>query len=124
MPGTLYIHTMPQLTDLSGLERLCNGDQQRVKEFVQSYLNVAPELMNVLVTLVKVGDGERLASATHGLLPQVEYIGAGQLLTLLTTIETTSRAEGTAACAPQVDKAVALNEQVMAELRKRTGQDN
>ena len=113
---------MPQHTDLSSFEHLCNGDQGRVREFVQNYLDATPELMNVLVTLVKVGDGERLAAATHGVLPQVRYLGAQQLLDLLSGIETRSRAEGTAACAALVDEAVALNEKVMDELRKRPGQ--
>ena len=113
---------MPQLTDLSSLEHLCRGDQERVKEYVQNYLDAAPDLLNVLVTLVKVGDGERLAAAAPSLLPQIRYMGAGQLLDLLTGIGDKARAEGTAACAAQVDEAVALNEKVMAELRERPGQ--
>ncbi len=113
---------MPQHTDLSSFEHLCNGDQVRVREFVQNYLDAAPELLNVLVTLVKVGDGERLAAATHGLIPQVRYLGAQQLLDLLSGIQARSRAEGTAACAAQVDEAVALNEKVMDELRRLPGQ--
>jgi HPt (histidine-containing phosphotransfer) domain-containing protein len=108
-------------TDLTYLERFCKGDRSRMEKYVRMYLQGATGLFAKLTDALAADDGEALAVSAHSLRPQVNYMGAQALFELLTSIEQRARAEGAAACADQVARALALNEKVMAELRAQPG---
>ncbi len=108
--------------DLAYLERFCKGDRTRMGKYIGMYLQAAPGLFQSLQERMEHGDGEGLAVAAHSLRPQVNYMGAQVLFDLLTAIEFRARGDGAMACAAEVREALALNENVMAELREQLGQ--
>jgi len=107
--------------DLEYLERFCKGDRDRMAKYIGMYVQGAPDLFARLQALQSAGDADGLAVAAHSLRPQVNYMGAQRLFDLLASIEQQARADGAAACAEQVNEALALNEKVMAELRAQPG---
>lgn len=107
--------------DLGYLERFCKGDRSRMEKYIRMYLDASPGLFAQLQERLSAGDAEALAVSAHSLRPQVNYMGAQPLFDLLTAIELLARAEGAAACASQVEEALGLNAQVMAELRSALG---
>lgn len=109
------------LTDLGYLERFCKGDQARMQKYIAMYLQGAPDLFAKLSTALAAGDAEALAVSAHSLRPQVNYMGAQRLFDLLTNLEQRARSEGATACTGSVSEVLALNEEVMAELRTRPG---
>lgn len=109
----------PAHIDLAYLERFCKGDQARMAKYARMYLDGAPALFAQLEERMNAGDAEGLAIAAHTLRPQVNYMGAQALFSLLTAIEEAARTHGAMACAAQVQEARACHEQVMAALRER-----
>lgn len=105
------------LTSLDYLFRFCKEDRARMERYVNMYLQGSPAMFQDLKAKMDAGDAEGLAVSAHSLRPQVNYMGAQRLFDLLTEIEQRARAEGAAACSSAVNEALAMNEQVSAELR-------
>ena len=103
-------------TDLAYLERFCNGDIKQMQDCIRLYLDGTPALFAQLEERMRSGDAEGLAVVTHGLRPQVHFMGAKELYDVLTAIEECARSAGAQACREQVLRVAELKEKVRAEL--------
>lgn len=104
--------------DLAYIGRLCKGDTGRMAEYIALYLQEAPDLFGDLQARAAAGDAELLARAAHALHPHVHYVGDAPLCALLREVEQLARAEGAAACAPDVATCLAMHRQLMQALRQ------
>ncbi len=103
-------------TDLTLLERFCNGDRQQMQACIRLYLEGTPAMFTQVQEHLQAGDGAGLAGVVHGLRPQVHFMGAQELYDVLTVVEERARTEGAEACRQQVLRAAELQEAVLAEL--------
>lgn len=103
--------------DLSYLERLYKGDRSRIVQWIQIYLEEAPEQFQRLSHHVERNDAEGLAAAAHDLRPQAHYVGAARMVELLVAIGQRARADGADACAEMVGELRSLDALVEGELK-------
>ncbi len=103
--------------DLAYLENFCKGDVTRMEKYIRMYLDTSPSVFAQLKEQIHAGDAETLATVAHSLRPQATFMGARSILDLLTLIEQTARANGTAACSDLVKQLIPLCEEVNTELR-------
>ncbi|MGV9013024.1 MAG: Hpt domain-containing protein [Flavobacteriales bacterium] len=105
-------------TDLSILNGLFKGDQARVAEWIDLYLEEAPGYYQRVEDALIVGDTKAMAFAVHELRPQAHYLGAPRLLELLLLIGDLAAEEGTTACSGMVGELVEMGHRIEEELRE------
>lgn len=68
-----------KVTDLTFLGSFTGNDTQKIKRYVQMFLDRAPEQVEEMRTSLGTGDYEQLRSAAHSLKPQLSYMGIKSL---------------------------------------------
>lgn len=104
-------------TDLSILEQLFKGDREQIHQWLELYLEQAPDQFAALSEFQKAGNAEALAMIVHDLRPQTHYLGAHRMLELLVALGELVKREGTAPCRVLVDETHALSREIETELR-------
>ncbi len=80
--------------DLKNLFRLAGGDEQFVKEMLDTFIDGTGRGLDEMTEHLKTGDIGKIADISHKLIPQCRHLGAGALTSLLTEIELAGRAGG------------------------------
>ena len=108
-------------TDLTILNSLFKGDATRVAEWIELYLEEAPDYFKRLEAGAATGDAKALAFAAHELRPQAHYLGAPELLELLVLIGEKAGSEGVEACSPAVKEVLEMAMMIEMELKESKG---
>lgn len=109
---------MPAI-DLAYLERLYQGDRNRITAWVELFLEEVPQRMEELAQCVERCDAAALASLAHELKPQAHYLGAARMHEVLVRIGERTRCNGPADCANEALELRAACADVERELRSR-----
>lgn len=64
-----------KVTDLTFLGSFTGNDTQKIKRYVQMFLDRAPEQLEEIRTSLGTGDYAQLRGAAHSLKPQLSYMG-------------------------------------------------
>ncbi len=64
-----------KVTDLTFLGSFTGNDTQKIKRYVQMFLDRAPEQVEEIRTSLGTGDYAQLKGAAHSLKPQLTYMG-------------------------------------------------
>ncbi|RZK62995.1 MAG: Hpt domain-containing protein [Hymenobacter sp.] len=98
----------PQLTstltlrpDWQLLEELAGGNDSFIQQIVQTFLNEAPSLEELLGAAFPA-DADKVAQVAHKLKGQVAYFGVPVLHTQLDELERSARRHDCAPCAPKL----------------------
>jgi len=80
------------LIDLTTLRRTAGGDEQFVREMLVTFLEGTEKGLSQMDEHLEKGEMVRIVDISHRLIPQCRHLGAVELASLLTEIETASRA--------------------------------
>jgi len=105
------------VTDLSILEQLFKGDRVRIHQWIELYLEQAPEQFERLSMEQAKGNAEGLGMIVHDLRPQTHYLGAHHMLERLVALGDLVKREGTAPCRALIDEILAFSMKIEDELR-------
>lgn len=79
-----------QVTDLTFLGSFTGNDSQKIKRYVQMFLDRAPEQVEEIRTALGTKDYSSLRVAAHSLKPQLSYMGIKSLEQDIKAIEDNS----------------------------------
>ena len=68
-----------KVTDLTFLGSFTGNDTQKIKRYVQMFLDRAPEQLDEIRTSLGTADYAQLRGAAHSLKPQLSYMGIKSL---------------------------------------------
>ncbi len=68
-----------KVTDLTFLGSFTGNDSQKIKRYVQMFLDRAPEQLEEIRTSLGTGDYGQLRTAAHSIKPQLSYMGIKSL---------------------------------------------
>jgi len=84
----------PGRIDLATLRRTAGGDEQFVKEMLNTFIDGTGRGLDEMTEHLKRGDAGKIADISHKLIPQCRHLGAVELTSLLTEIELAGRSGG------------------------------
>ena len=85
------VKTQKQVTDLSYLKDLCDGDPVFVREMVQSFLLNTPATLTQMNQALQAANWELLGHLAHKLKPTVDFMGMRDAKELIRVIERNSK---------------------------------
>lgn len=107
-----------KVTDLTFLGSFTGNDSQKIKRYVQMFLDRAPEQVEEIRTSLGTGDYNQLKGAAHSLKPQLTYMGIKSLEQDIRAIEEhSSSGTNLDALPPLVEKLESTLKQAFAELQ-------
>lgn len=107
-----------KVTDLTFLGSFTGSDPQKIKRYVQMFLDRAPEQLEEIRTSLGTGDYENLRVAAHSLKPQLSYMGIKSLEQDIRDIEEISGSKANLdALPPLVSKLETILKQAFNELQ-------
>ena len=80
----------PGRIDLGNLRRASGGDERFVREMLVTFLEGTEKGLGMIAVHLETGDFTRIADISHKLIPQCRHLGAIELASLLTEVETAS----------------------------------
>jgi signal transduction histidine kinase/ActR/RegA family two-component response regulator/HPt (histidine-containing phosphotransfer) domain-containing protein len=83
--------TVLKRIDLGNLRRTAGGDEQFVREMLVTFLEGTGKGLGQMAEHLETGDMPGIADIAHKLIPQCRHLGAVELTSLLTEVETASR---------------------------------
>lgn len=83
--------TVLKRIDLGNLRRTAGGDERFVREMLVTFLEGTEKGLGQMGEHLEAGDLIRIADIAHKLIPQCRHLGAIELSSLLTEVETASR---------------------------------
>ena len=102
--------------DLSKLNSMTGGDQDFLREMIQTYLEEAPRLLGDMRKAVAQGDAAGLRIAAHSLKSNSAAFGANELTELCRELEGMGKAGELDGAAARLDQADALHQAVAGAL--------
>ena len=75
------------MVDFTFLENFTKGNKDKMKRYINMYLDIAPKILEQMNQHVEDKDWEQLKIKAHSLKPQAEFIGVVKLKTILVDIE-------------------------------------
>ncbi|MEI6817619.1 MAG: Hpt domain-containing protein [Bacteroidota bacterium] len=78
---------MSNLTDLTFLKGLTNGDAAKLTKYINMFLKATPDMLDNLDKYYAEKDWESLRVTAHSLKPQLSYMGIKSLEEAIKTIE-------------------------------------
>ncbi len=81
------INNNSTVTNLSYLTKFCEGDKERMKKYVQIFLDTAPALIEKINTSLAINDYEEIASQVHGYKTKWIMMGMNETKELALKIE-------------------------------------
>ena len=104
------------MVDLTFLESFAKGDRQKMKRYIQLYLNIAPSTIQKMGQNIMDEDWVQLRINAHSLKPQADYMGIPLLKEALVKLETEAEGGHQASLRDQHEKALALYRESEREL--------
>ena len=78
---------MDRVTDLTFLKDFSKGDPERMKKYMQMFINLAPASIEKIKTNHQAGDWPALRTTAHSLKPQIGYMGMNDYKDVILSIE-------------------------------------
>ena len=78
---------MDKVTDLTFLRDFSKGDPERMKKYIQMFVNLAPTSLEKIRTTHEAQDWPALRTAAHSLKPQIGYMGMNDYKDVVLSIE-------------------------------------
>lgn len=75
------------MVDLTFLEKFTKGDKNKMKRYINMYLSVAPNTLEMMTQNILEKDWDQLRINAHSLKPQTDFMGITELKSLLIDIE-------------------------------------
>ncbi len=108
-----------KVTDLTFLGSFTGNDPQKIKRYVQMFLDRAPEQVEEIRTSLGTGDYDNLRVAAHSIKPQLAYMGIKSLEQDIRSIEEISGSKNNLDALPAlIDKLETIMKQAFGELRE------
>ncbi|CAN5332834.1 hypothetical protein BH09BAC1_BH09BAC1_08020 [soil metagenome] len=108
-----------KVTDLTFLGSFTGNDPQKIKRYVQMFLDRAPDQLEEIRTSLGMGDYENLRVAAHSIKPQLAYMGIKSLEQDIRAIEEISATQTNLEALPNlVQKLETILKQGFIELQE------
>jgi HPt (histidine-containing phosphotransfer) domain-containing protein len=75
------------MVDISFLESFTKGDKNKMRRYIQMYLDNSPSIFEKMNSALESENWESLKINAHSLKPQVDYMGIPELKKCLSSIE-------------------------------------
>jgi len=85
---------MPNYIDLDYLNEISDGDNDFLRELLESFLNQTPIMIMELQTFINLGDWDNVAKHAHKLKPTFEYVGLLEVRNKMAEIEAIVKSGG------------------------------
>ena len=105
---------MSTQVDLEYLKEISDGDDEFLRDLLESFVNQTPEMVTGLIRFIKEEDWESAAKRAHKLKPTFEYVGLIAIRDNMEFIEKTIKNDGdiskiqgmTLAMKPEIESAI------------------
>jgi HPt (histidine-containing phosphotransfer) domain-containing protein len=76
-----------RITDLTFLQSFTGGNRDKVKKYINIFLQMCPGQLDAMQSLLQSGNYDALRATAHSLKPQITYMGIKQGEGVIKTIE-------------------------------------
>lgn len=105
------------MVDLGFLRKFTNSDTERMKKYIQMYLNSSIKQFNSLKVYRDSKNWDSMATLAHSLKPQIEYMGiTGMKEMLIEIIDIARNQNDKSKLQTLVDNAIIMNEKAVFDL--------
>ena len=106
------------MVDISFLESFTKGDKNKMRRYIQMYLDISPTIFEKMKLALETSNWESLKINAHSLKPQVDYMGITDLKKCLVKIEEEIDRKKFKNISNHYDKACALHDESTIFLEK------
>ena len=106
------------MVDLTFLRQFTKGDKSKMQRYVRMYLDTAPQTLQQMKLSLRSQNWEQLRIQAHSLKPQAEFMGIGELKTVLMAIENDARSGAADKLSQLYERARRLHEQSVPHLQR------
>ncbi len=108
------------VTDLTYLKQVSNGDNDFIKEMIEVYMQQTPEAINNLEKYLKNKDWKMLRAVTHKMKPSFSFFGLKDMYEIANSMEEYSAKEIHLELLPEMIAKVKLTcDKAMIELQEK-----
>ena len=111
------------MVDLTFLEQLTKGNNDKLKRYITLYLQVVPETFARMNENIGTKDWQALAINAHSLKPQADYIGHHRLKDVLVEMELAVKNLNVETCPGLMEQALILHKEAEKFLKEKLMSD-
>lgn len=107
------------MLDFSFLEKFTKGDSEKMKRYINLYLDVAPKTFVEMQRNLCDKDWEQLRINAHSLKPQADFMGIQQLKNALIAIEDAVKSNRCENCVELYESALEVHQDSETKLKQK-----
>ena len=110
-------------TDLEFLKNFTKGDVEKMRRYINMYLNTTPQVIQEIEQFFEENNLENVRLKAHSIKPQVQYMGVAELSAVLLEIESKIiNNEGINVMPALISSAKSINDKATIELKQFLGE--